>query len=124
MRRNYPNRDPKPVYAVIGDGPTESDYFESIKNEFKDQLSHCNLKPDIPRHTNMSELGRLIDKCLKYDKVLCIVDMDTKLRNPAEMSKYKKLKNRYAGNRDTQVHFYETHPCSELWFYYYFKGSR
>ncbi len=78
MKINMPyNRPIRQQYAVIGDGPVESLYFESIKNEFRDSLSNCTLRPEIPKHTNVEELERLIQKCisLDYDMIICIIDM-------------------------------------------------
>jgi hypothetical protein len=109
---------------VIGDGKTETIYFESIKAAFKEKLTHCALKPDLPRPATVAELRVLIDRCASYDKVLCIIDMDTKLREKAEMAEYRKLKRECLNDPErAHVRFFETHPCTELWFYYYFEHT-
>ncbi len=122
--RPEPNRRLKPVYAVIGDGPTESIYFESIKNEFQQELAYCSIEPDLKSPVNVDELDKLIDRCRqkkKYKRILCIIDMDTKLRYKAEMDKYQALKQKHV--KHNCIRFFETHPCSELWFYYYFEPT-
>lgn len=105
--------------AIIGDGKTESIYIDSLKNAFKEKLSGYNPKPFIPKHSSVAELKKLIEANIEYDKVLCVIDMDTKLKEPKEMAQYQQLKHRYRKNKN--VIFYETHPCTELWFYYHFQ---
>jgi len=105
--------------AIIGDGKTESIYVESLKDVFKEKLFAYTVKPALPKHSSVNEMKRLIEANLGFDKVLCIVDMDTKLRDPKEMSQYQQLKHKYRKN--VNVIFYETHPCTELWFYYHFQ---
>lgn len=124
MGRKITNRPVVRTYAVIGDGETEYIYIDSIKKEFKTSLKDYKLQPELPKHSNVLELEKLILRCLNKelcDKVFCIIDMDTKLRDSKEMQKYQKLKAQYA--RNPNVKFYETHPCTELWFYYYFKET-
>lgn len=109
----------KKQVAIIGDGKTESIYIDSLKNAFRHKLSGYNPKPFIPKHSSVAELKKLIDANIDYDKVLCVIDMDTKLKEPKEMALYQQLKQKYSRNEN--VIFYETHPCTELWFYYYFQ---
>ena len=61
-----------------------------------------------------------------YSHIFCVIDMDTKGREP-ERSQYQKLKARYAKpiNKPKkgiycEVEFFETHLCTELFFLYYF----
>lgn len=70
-------------FAVIGDGPTETIYVDSIKRSFADKMTQYKLKPDVPKHSTVKDLEVLISNCLTqgYDKVLCLVDMDTKVKN-------------------------------------------
>ena len=105
--------------AIIGDGKTEFIYIESLRVAFKDKLRAYTLKPILPKHSSVAEMKRLIEANLIFDKVLCVVDMDTKLKDPKEMALYQQLKQKYKKNKD--VVFYETHPCTELWFYYHFQ---
>lgn len=106
-------------FAVIGDGPTETIYVDSIKRSFADKMTQYKLKPDVPKHSTVKDLEVLISNCLTqgYDKVLCLVDMDTKVKNNGEMLAYNKLKKKFTKK---PVYFYKTHPCTELWFYYHF----
>ena len=105
--------------AIIGDGKTEFEYIESLKIAFKENLAEYSLQPRLPKNSSVAEMKRLIDANLVFDKVLCVIDMDTKLKNPKEMVQYQQLKNKYRKNDN--VNFYETHPCTELWFYYHFQ---
>ena len=105
--------------AIIGDGKTESIYIESLKDAFKVELSAYALKPILPKHSSVAEIKRLIEANLMFDKVLCVIDMDTKLKDSKEMAQYQQLKFKYKRNQN--VIFYETHPCTELWFYYHFQ---
>ena len=61
-----------------------------------------------------------------YSHIFCVIDMDTKGRDP-ERSQYQKLKAKYAKpiNKPKkgiycEVEFFETHLCTELFFLYYF----
>lgn len=119
MPRTKMKRQLLTVYVVIGDGKTESIYIESIKKAFRHLFIHHTLKPEIPTHSRVSDLEVMIEKYLDRDKVLCVIDMDTKLNNPQEMQQYLKLKSKYKSNK--KVFFFETHPCTELWFYYHFE---
>lgn len=105
--------------AIIGDGKTEFAYIESLKTAFKDRLSVYSLKPRLPKDSSVKELERFIVDNLDYDKVLCIIDMDTKLKKPKELTDYLELKRRF--RKKSHVIFYETHPCTELWFLYHFQ---
>jgi len=105
--------------AIIGDGKSEFAYIESLKIAFKEKLSAYSLKPRLPKDSSVKELERFIVENLDYDKVLCIIDMDTKLKKQKELSDYLELKRKY--HRKSHVIFYETHPCTELWFLYHFQ---
>lgn len=115
-----PNQIPeRKRIALIGDGKTEFAYIESLKIAFKDKLSIYSLKPRLPKDSSVKELERFIVDNLDYDKVLCIIDMDTKLKKQKELTDYLELKRKY--KRKSHVIFYETHPCTELWFLYHFQ---
>ncbi len=105
--------------AIIGDGKTEFLYIESLKEAFRDKLTAFVLQPCLPKDSSAKELDKFIEDNLSYDKVLCIIDMDTKLKKKSEMSDYLKLKQKY--KKRNHVHFFETHPCTELWFHYHFQ---
>lgn len=110
---------------ILGEGPTEFFYFKSLCDVFK----HLTIKPDYPKHTNIKELGAKIEEgiTMGYNHILCIIDMDTKDKEP-ERSQYQKLKAKYAKPIDKpkkgiycKVEFFETHRCTELFFLYYFR---
>ena len=110
---------------ILGEGPTEFFYFKSLCDVFK----RITIKPDYPKHTNLKELEAKIEEgiALGYNHIFCIIDMDTKDKEP-EHSQYQKLKARYANpiNKPRkgiycEVEFFETHRCTELFFLYYFR---
>ena len=110
---------------ILGEGPTEFFYFKSLCDVFK----RLTIKPDYPKHTNIKELEAKIAEGVEmgYSHVFCIIDMDTKDREP-ERTQYQKLKAKYAKpiNKPKkgiycEVEFFETHRCTELFFLYYFR---
>ena len=78
---------------VLGEGPTEFYYFNSLRDVFRGMT----IKPDYPKHTSMKELEEKIEKGIAdgYDRVFCVIDMDTKDEEP-ERSQYMRLKKKYA----------------------------
>ena len=109
---------------ILGEGPTEFFYFKSLCDVFK----RLTIKPDFPKHTNIKELEAKIAEgvTMGYSHIFCVIDMDTKGREP-EHSQYQKLKARYAKpiNKPKkgiycEVEFFETHRCTELFFLFYF----
>ena len=110
---------------ILGEGPTEFFYFKSLCDVFK----RLTIRPDYPKHTNLKELEAKIEEgiAMGYNNIFCIIDMDTKDKEP-ERSQYQKLKARYANpiNKPKkglycEVEFFETHRCTELFFLYYFR---
>ena len=110
---------------ILGEGPTEFYYFKSFCDVFK----RLTIKPDSPKHTNLTELDAKIKEGidLGYNHIFCVIDMDTKDNEP-EHSQYQKLKKKYANpikkpkkGIDCKVEFFETHRCTELFFLYYFR---
>lgn len=78
--------------AIIGEGPTEYYYIQSLADLFKG----ITIKPDYPKHTSMWELSKKISTSVEegYRYVFCVVDMDNK-GVESEMKLYKKLKEKY-----------------------------
>lgn len=110
---------------ILGEGPTEFFYFKSLCDVFK----RLTIKPDYPKHTSTKELDLKIAEGVEmgYSHIFCIIDMDTKDKEP-ERSQYQKLKAKYAKpiNKPKkgiycEVEFFETHRCTELFFLYYFR---
>lgn len=110
---------------ILGEGPTEFYYFNSLR----DVVKGLTIKPDYPKHTSMKELEEKIDDGIKdgYDCIFCVIDMDTKNEEP-ERSQYVRLKKKYAKPVSKpkkgiycEVHFFETHRCTELFFLYYYR---
>ena len=113
---------------IIGEGPTEFYYLNSLKDEFR-ILQH--IKPDSPKNTSLRELQRSIESSIQmgYSQVFCLIDMDTKKKDVKSMAEYQRLKKKYHNAHivkkrsgiDCQIRFYETERCTELFFIYYFK---
>ncbi len=114
--------------VIIGEGPTEFFYLNSLKDEFR-QLQ--NIKPDTPKNTSLRELEHSIESAISmgYDRIFCLIDMDNKKKDPTSLSNYLQLKNKYHGKKvvnknkglNYEVRFFETDRCTELFFLYYFK---
>lgn len=109
---------------ILGEGPTEFFYFKSLCDVYK----NLTIKPDYPKHTSIKELELKIEEgvAMGYNHIFCIIDMDTKNKEP-ERTQYTKLKAKYAKpiNKPKKgihchVEFFETHNCTELFFLYYF----
>ena len=110
---------------ILGEGPTEFYYFKSLSGLFKG----LTIKPDYPKHTNIKELeAKIVEGInLGYNHIFCIIDMDTKDREP-EHYQYERLKKKYSQpiykpkkGINCKVEFFETHRCTELFFLYYFR---
>ena len=110
---------------ILGEGPTEFFYFKSLCDVFKG----LTIKPDYPKHTNLKELETKIAQGIElgFSHIFCVIDMDTKDKDP-ERSQYERLKKKYAApiNKPKkgiycEVKFFETHRCTELFFMYYFR---
>ena len=109
---------------VLGEGPTEFYYLKSLSDVYKG----LTIKPDYPKHTNLQELDAKIEEGVRmgYRYIFCVIDMDNKGKDPAR-SQYLKLKRKYTKpvNKPrlgiySEVFFFETHLCTELFFLYYF----
>lgn len=110
---------------ILGEGPTEFYYFSSLR----DVVKGLTVKPDYPKHTSIKELEEKIESGIAdgYDRIFCVIDMDTKAVG-SERALYLKLKKKYAKPVSKprkgiycEVAFFETHPCTELFFLYYFR---
>ena len=110
---------------ILGEGPTEFYYFNSLR----DVVKGLTIKPDYPKHTSMKELEEKIENGITdgYDRIFCVIDMDTKDVEP-EHTQYARLKKKYAKpvNKPKkgiycEVRFFEPHRCTELFFLYYFR---
>ena len=110
---------------ILGEGPTEFYYFNSLR----DVVKGLTIKPDYPKHTSIKELEEKIETGIAdgYDRIFCVIDMDTK-DEELEHTQYARLKRKYAKpvNKPKkgiycEVHFFETHRCTELFFLYYFR---
>lgn len=106
---------------ILGEGPTEFYYFNSLR----DVVKGLTIKPDYPKHSSMKELEEKIEDGIKdgHDRIFCVIDMDTKDEEP-ECTQYARLKKKYSKPVSKpkkgiycEVHFFETHRCTEFSFY-------
>lgn len=118
----------KQTTVIIGEGPTEFFYLNSLKDEFRQLQS---IKPDTPKNTSLRELERSIVSAIAmgYDRIFCLIDMDNKKKDPTSWAAYSELKRKYHGKKVHnekkrlyyEVRFFETDRCTELFFLFYFK---
>lgn len=118
----------KNTTVIIGEGPTEFFYLNSLKDEFRELQ---NIKPDTPKNTSLRELERSIENAISigYDRIFCLIDMDNKKKDRSSWNSYIRLKRKYHGKKVSdekkgikyEVRFFETDRCTELFFLYYFK---
>jgi len=109
---------------VLGEGPTEFYYLKSLSDVYKG----ITIRPDYPKHTNLQELEAKIEEGIQlgYRYIFCVIDMDNKSKEPTR-TQYAKLKSKYGMPISkpklgiySEVFFFETHLCTELFFLYYF----
>ena len=123
------NKLQREAVLIIGEGPTERFYLESLRDIFP---SSWNIKVNQPKHgNNIQQLDTRIMEAAEmgYTKVFCMIDMDTK-KEGTEHDKYIALKRKYANpivkkrkGIDCEVRFYETERCTEQFFLYYFSET-
>lgn len=117
----------KETFIIIGEGPTEYFFLNSLKDEFR---SMQNISPQYPKHTSMAELELIIKNAIEqgYNHIYCMIDLDNK-KEGKDKSDYVNLKKRFHGKHiskpkkgiDCHIEFFETERCTELFFLYYFK---
>lgn len=117
----------KDTFIIIGEGPTEYFFLNSLKDEFR---SMQNISPQYPKHTSMAELELIIKNAIEqgYNHIYCMIDLDNK-KEGKDKSDYVNLKKRFHGKHiskpkkgiDCHIEFFETERCTELFFLYYFK---
>lgn len=88
----------KNTTVIIGEGPTEFYYLNSLKDEFRELQ---NIKPDTPKNTSMRELERSIESTISmgYDRIFRLIDMDTKNKDKTSREEYARLKSKYHGKK-------------------------
>ena len=110
----------KKSVAVIGEGPTEWFYIDSLRVAMRFPFK---LAPTLPQHSDIQHINKLIQKCLDegFDYIVCLMDMDKPLENCVEMSKLRKMQRTYAHKKyGGRVIILESNPCTEFWFLLHF----
>lgn len=82
----------KETFIIIGEGPTEYFFLNSLKDEFR---SMQNISPQYPKHTSMAELELIIKNAIEqgYNHIYCMIDLDNKKRGK-DKSDYVNLKKK------------------------------
>ena len=103
--------------------------FFGIRKISRTFVRALQYEPDSPKHTSIKELEIKIRETAEkgYTHIFCIIDMDNKNKEP-ERTRYKRLRAKFAKpiNKpkkgiSCKVEFFETHLCTELFFFYYFQ---
>jgi hypothetical protein len=70
---------------ILGEGPTEFFYFNSLREVYKG----LTIKPDYPKHTTIRDLEAKISEGVEmgFSHIFCIIDMDTKDKEPGRSLK-------------------------------------
>ena len=108
--------------VIIGECPTESFYFDSLKSSKRYSFR---IKPTFPSHSDIDHILMLAKRSIEeeYDYVVCLIDMDRIKQNQTEWKKYQKHKRELESKRKhkkVDVIFIETYPCTEFWFLLHF----
>ncbi len=116
MRKNRPERNLKPRYAVLGDGITEQWYLYHLKywKTYKYKIS-----PSLFADVGIEKAECIIDGLLAdgYDQVTYLTDYDT-IVSQGKRNAFEKLIREY-GSKD-EVLICESMPAIELWFLLHF----
>ena len=90
----------KNSFIIIGEGPTEYFFLNSLKDEFR---SLQNIDPRYPKHTSIKELEQKIKDAIEnnYNHIYCMIDLDNK-KEKKNKTDYINLKNKYHGKQDHQ----------------------
>lgn len=108
------------VWAVVGDGYCEQIYFSQLKQV--DRIRNIDVRPELPSGSgsgggHMKALKKAIELNKLYDKVFCLIDMDTVI-NDNRMEHYKVEKARA---EKLGIVVLEMNPCFEIWFLLHFE---
>lgn len=100
--------------AIIGEGETEWFYFDSLRSFCRYPFR---IAPDFPQHADIVHFIKMAEQYDSegYDKIVCLIDMDRILANPAEMNAYRSIRKR-TEKLYANIEFIETNPCTEFWF--------
>lgn len=110
-------KDPKPT--IIGAGITEQWYFKHLQTLREYSVK---IKPRYFGRENAVKLDKLVDKVLKDEGFAIVVfDADVAQRNDKERQLVKRMKSKYANNKD--VLFCDSLPSIEYWFLLHYKDA-
>lgn len=119
--RNSKRRQLKRRLAVIGEGPTEWHFVDSM---IKTEAIPVTIKPSLPKSSHYKDIFKKASELIKsgFDKVFCLIDMDVCCESQESLRKYNDLKSKILRQYSGKVEIFETMPCIEYWFLLYFKG--
>ena len=110
-------KDPTPI--IVGAGITEQWYFKHLQKLRKYRLK---VRPRYFGRENAVKLDKLVDKVLKDEGFAIVVfDADVAQRNDKERQLVKRMKSKYANNKD--VLFCDSLPSIEYWLLLHYKDA-
>ena len=112
MARIKKNLQTRYSVALVGDGETERDYFNNVRDT--DRPDNLVVQPEIPRKIGNFNgvLSRAIElKKDGHDKVYALIDMD-KIIKDRQQTAYRAAKTAAI---DEGVIVLENNPCFEVW---------
>ena len=110
-------KDPTPI--IVGAGITEQWYFKHLQTLREYRI---NIRPRYFGRENAVKLDKLVDKVLKEEGFAIVVfDADVAQRNDKERQLVKRMKSKYANNKD--VLFCDSLPSIEYWFLLHYKEA-
>ena len=102
----------KKSIAIVGEGLTEREYFDSLRIYEKYRFT---IKPSLPENTDIKNMAQTALTLLNkgFDYVYCLIDMDKIESNPTEKKNYENVINdeKYQG-----ISWIHSYPCTEFWF--------
>lgn len=115
----------KMTVAIIGEGITEKYYLQSLQ----DIDDICKVKYYPAPTSSTKGFEKAIHKAVSdgYTQIYCMIDMDIQYKDPSSLKKYICFKNKYHNKRNKKydleycVQFFESYPCTEIFFRYYFE---
>ncbi len=111
----------KPTIAIIGEGESEKAYFNQLKSKYRNV--HFRLEPDLPSSSDIAGIEKKAIYLIKkrdFDMVLCHVDKDVIYRSDEARKKFYQVLDKYRRKKNSNIHFFASMPCFELWFLFHF----
>jgi hypothetical protein len=124
MNRKFDRKNKRQLkrrLAVIGEGPTEWHFVDSM---IKTETIPVTIKPSLPKSSHYKDIFSKASNLVEsgFDKVFCLIDMDVCCEGDESLRKYSEAKRKIKRKLGSKIEIFETMPCIEYWFLLYFKG--